>query len=119
MIKSDYHIRRNYFIDLLGGKCVKCGCEDRDRLEFDHKDRKTKSFVIGQGMTNMIETVLKEIEKCQLLCDGCHKEKTKDELGRVKHGTISMYRHYHCRCDECRKIWNESTKKWKKKCQVV
>lgn len=79
----EYHIKRYYSlklkaIELLGGKCFLCG--SKDNLEFDHIDRKTKKFSISDFITYSKEKVQKELKKCQLLCNSCHKEKTRIEL---------------------------------------
>ena len=68
--------RRALLIKHLGGKCVKCGCDDPNQLEFDHIDASTKTIHISRRIARAIETILEEIEKCQLLCNECHKAKT-------------------------------------------
>jgi 5-methylcytosine-specific restriction endonuclease McrA len=96
-----YHRRRAAFIGERGGVCVQCG-SSRD-LEIDHADRLTKAFDVGSALTSMSAAKLAvELEKCQLLCHVCHKDKSITELGRQRwrHGTLSGYRY--CRCDECR-----------------
>lgn len=71
----------NYFreilIEKLGGKCVKCGCTER--LEFDHIDPSTKSFNISAGYHKSKEVLQEELAKCQLLCNKCHIEKSKED----------------------------------------
>jgi hypothetical protein len=72
----------NYFreilIEKLGGKCVECGCTET--LEFDHIDPSTKSFNISAGYHKPKEVLEEELEKCQLLCNKCHIEKSKKDL---------------------------------------
>jgi hypothetical protein len=93
-----YHERRRYFISLLGGECKRCG--SRKTLQFDHVQREHKSFNVSKFLTARIEVILSEIQKCQLLCRRCHKEKTDAELGIAEHGTESKYSHG-CRCVAC------------------
>lgn len=52
-----------------------------------------------------------EVAKCQLLCFGCHLEKTLMDKGiqRWKHGTLSGYRY--CRCAECKKAKSDHSRK--------
>jgi 5-methylcytosine-specific restriction endonuclease McrA len=107
-----YHERRAKLIDLLGGECV--GCGSREDLQFDHRDPAGKTLEISRQITYSLEVVLAEIEKCQLLCGSCHKQKTLDERGRIQHGTIGMYRHRRCRCEPCKSAWNTATRRWKK-----
>lgn len=75
-----YARRRAYFVDKLGGRCVKCG--DRWNLHFDHIDPGTKEFVISDGMFFSLERLREEVAKCQLLCWQCHLGKTTDERAR-------------------------------------
>lgn len=94
------------FINLLGGKCKYCGSVND--LHFDHKDPKDKEFYIGRNMSRAEEILLKEIQKCQLLCGNCHRIKTKENGDfahpPARHGTIWMYKHpeIKCRCKDCR-----------------
>lgn len=103
-----YHLDRYYSIkakavDYLGGKCVVCGTIND--LEFDHIDPQNKEFTIGNKMFIPWQTLLIELDKCQLLCDKHHKEKHSTE-----HGSLRMYTNYKCRCDLCRTTWNENSR---------
>ncbi len=63
-------------IEYLGGKCKMCGYSKcPGALEFDHIDPTRKEFSISgkHGLTwSKIQT---ELDKCQLLCANCHREK--------------------------------------------
>ena len=73
--KKRYQDNRAFLIDYLGGKCTVCGTTEN--LEFDHKDPKEKSFSISPNLKQSInERMMKEIDKCHLLCNDCHKKKT-------------------------------------------
>ena len=64
-----------YLIEMLGGKCV--GCGTTQNLQFDHIDRKQKSFTIGKMLESSLENkLIPEAKKCQLLCKSCHQVKT-------------------------------------------
>ena len=60
--------------------CVKCG--SKERLELDHINPEEKEWNPKRSMCskNLSEKFWKEINKCQLLCYDCHKEKTKNGL---------------------------------------
>lgn len=61
-------------IQLLGGKCHKCGYDKCiAALDFHHKDPSTKKFTIGSKIKSFIE-LEKEALKCELLCSNCHRE---------------------------------------------
>jgi len=106
--------RKREATEKLGGKCKHCG--SCDRLEFDHIDRDNKTASIASLWRATDEAFWAEIEKCQLLCYSCHKNKTKREAMAtpVKHGTISGVRR--CGppvCAECRAAVNEYKKAWR------
>lgn len=58
----------------MGGKCQVCGYDKCYRsLEFHHLDPDVKEFTIGSS-TRGWASLLKEAEKCILLCSNCHRE---------------------------------------------
>lgn len=109
---SLYYFRKKVCIQRLGGKCNRCG--SIDRLEFDHVQKDKKFKAVTELLTGTIVLLLKEINKCQLLCYQCHKEKSKVDNSKYQHGTLTMYKNHRCRCESCRSVWNMATKRWKK-----
>lgn len=59
--------------------CVDCGESDPIVLQFDHfKDKKYQlANLVGSNMS--WQTILKEIEKCEVRCANCHYRKTARE----------------------------------------
>lgn len=110
-----YHKRRRKAIAHLGGRCIKCGSSDN--LQFDHIERNAKSFEIAKLSSKNEKDFWLEIEKCQLLCNTCHQEKTLIDLGRKSakntHGTLSSYRY--CKCTLCKKAKADWQKNYKRK----
>jgi len=47
-------------------------------MDFDHRDPSKKEFCIGRATAKTIklEGILKEIEKCDVVCSNCHRERT-------------------------------------------
>lgn len=91
--------REDYFADK---NCEECG--STERLELDHKDPKQK--VTHRIWSWSRERREAELKKCQILCEGCHKEKTSlynqekfsyDESGFCRRGhplaLVGMYIH--------------------------
>lgn len=55
--------------------CVDCGETDPIVLEFDHLG--DKSFTVADGMKDKSwAAVLREIEKCEVVCVNCHRRRT-------------------------------------------
>ena len=102
-----YYEKRNEFIILFGGKCIKCG--STEELEFDHIDPSTKQFNISDAwkFNNRNEKLQIELDKVQLLCSSCHKEKHKSP-----HGTLARYRD--CKCELCLTVKREYMREYRK-----
>lgn len=74
MREAYYELKKSY-------KCGECGNPDFRVLDFDHLDRKTKSFDLGMaiGRGYSLEKIKAEMDKCQVLCSNCHRIKTWEE----------------------------------------
>lgn len=79
--RNYYHRRKNEYLKLLGGKCVRCGATEN--LQFDHIDRKTKLFTLGRLLSKTKAAALEELKKCQILCFWCHVDKSKPEISET------------------------------------
>lgn len=69
--------RKKKLIALKGGKCAKCGYnKNLAALCFHHLDgdEKDMSLDIRRLSNNSMETIMREFEKCELLCHVCHME---------------------------------------------
>lgn len=51
-------------------------------LHFDHIDRNNKELEVSEMIRRWywMDRIIKEINKCQILCANCHWEKTHNEL---------------------------------------
>ena len=76
-MKRRYSLRREKAIAKLGGKCVHCG--SCNNLHFDHIDPSTKVATIARMSSMSAVKFNAEIDKCQLLCEDCHKAKSNAE----------------------------------------
>ena len=61
--------------EVLTSGCLDCGEKDEIVLVFHHRDPKTKLFSVGRGRGKSIPVLLREIEKCDVLCANCHRRK--------------------------------------------
>lgn len=55
--------------------CERCGFSDFRALEFHHSNHNEKDFNVADMIRSgsSIETILREIEKCEVLCSNCHQ----------------------------------------------
>jgi len=63
--------------------CEECGDNDPRVLEFHHIDPSTKLKNVSAmwHRSDSIESIMKEVEKCQLLCASCHRKATYAQRG--------------------------------------
>ena len=90
-VRKEMNARRNQSVSaarefvaryLIGKKCS-CGYGDPRALEFDHLDPATKTKSISEMVSegSAVETILKEIAKCRILCANCHRIHTIQQMG--------------------------------------
>lgn len=107
--------RRAKLLELRNNECEKCG--SIEELQFDHIDPATKKFNLsGCYLDKKWETILEELDKCQLLCVECHytKSVTQDWERVVDHGG-GLTGKRNCRCELCAPLKDAYNKKYKKK----
>ena len=101
--------RREQLINNAGSVYSRCG-STKD-LEFDHRDRNSKLFVLsGKALDKPFNLLLEEVAKCDLLCSSCHLEKTREAKDNIvwrkpaKECECGTARGYWggCRCPECK-----------------
>ena len=66
-----------WIVQRLGGKCARCG--SIENLQVDHVDPRTKKFEVKSRLSYKRIKLIEEVDKCQLLCEPCHKDKTYNE----------------------------------------
>ena len=71
--------RRDYIQAAKDGPCMDCGVEyPHYVMDFHHRDPDTKSFsvasMVGRGSAS-IDLIQEEIDKCDLICANCHRER--------------------------------------------
>ncbi len=82
--------RRKLLIDFVNsfkdGPCVDCGVKYPSYvMDFDHRDSKTKLTNINQMIhlhSYSKNKILKEIQKCDLVCANCHRIRTNSNILR-------------------------------------
>jgi len=82
--------RKSDLVSLKGGKCQSCGYSKSLRcLSFHHRDREEKLFGFSVSIlwSKPWDLIVKEVEKCDLLCLNCHME-LEEKLSSENGGTI-------------------------------
>lgn len=94
-------------VEYLGGKCIKCGYDKCiAALEFDHRNPKEKEFHFSGKHCLSWERLKKELDKCDLLCANCHRERHWNETQRNRKykEEYKSARHYElveAVCEQC------------------
>jgi len=80
--------RKKFLLEHLGNVCSNPNCNETKNLQFDHINPLEKSFSPSWNLHKSLDELIKETDKCQLLCPKCHLEKTKNEWlsGVLYHG---------------------------------
>ena len=68
-------VKRYIYSYLKDNPCVDCGESDPVVLEFDHI--KDKKFNMSKAGRFKLETVIQEMNKCQVRCANCHRRITE------------------------------------------
>lgn len=66
---------KQHAIDYLGGNCCMCGYNKSPAaIDFHHVNPQEKSVTVKQLSACSLEKILREVDKCVLLCSNCHRE---------------------------------------------
>ena len=95
--------RKIKLINLRNNECSSCGFKFNGKndccFDFHHRIPKEKEFALSTSYLNYYnwKKVLKEFEKCDLVCALCHKEVPFGFLCRERNMFV---------CEKCHKNWN-------------
>lgn len=81
--KKNRLVLKTKFLEFLEGKvCTMCGYDKQVALEFHHRDPTTKSETVSRMLHSGYAwgSILKEIEKCDIVCANCHRELTAEQF---------------------------------------
>lgn len=68
-------IRKYKYVQILGGKCSKCGySKNLSALVFHHAGDKRVIMNSTHLYSNKHVTIMAELTQCELLCHNCHNE---------------------------------------------
>lgn len=72
--KITRYVKKMMAIKYLGGKCMKCGDDNFFKLTFHHRNTHEKEFHYNEKADRRWSIIKKELEKCDILCQNCHRE---------------------------------------------
>ena len=76
--------RQHVYDYLKSHPCIKCGESDPRVLQFNHINPDEKLETVSNIMRRGLTQVMKEIEKCEVLCANCHSKHTADQQNWYK-----------------------------------
>jgi hypothetical protein len=72
-----YTERRQMVVDAKSYPCADCGIQyPYYVMDFDHRDGSLKRFALNSVHRRTKQAILSEIEKCDIVCSNCHRERT-------------------------------------------
>jgi 5-methylcytosine-specific restriction endonuclease McrA len=86
IVHAQYRARNNNIIDQIkqGQSCFYCDEFAPVCLDFHHIDKKDFNIGTARGTLFGLKTLIKEIEKCEIICSNCHRKKYGWQRGRQK-----------------------------------
>jgi len=68
---------------LLDHPCIDCGNNDPVVLHFDHRNPDDKKYAISDAIYRLrsVESLKREIEKCDVRCANCHMKRSAKQFG--------------------------------------
>ena len=72
--------------------CADCGNEFHySQMDFDHRDQASKRLPISRMNLMGIDSILKEVEKCDLVCANCHRDRTQKQVDLLPRSEQKSY----------------------------
>ncbi len=98
-----YYLRRRRLF--RGKKCEKCGSKKKlvaaSPMPLNREIKRAKKVIWGCSDTE------KQFSTKQILCRKCADARKRKPIA---HGTTSGYKNYGCKCEDCRRAYNEQQK---------
>lgn len=73
------HAKRREWLNQIKTQrgCTVCGYNQHPAaLDFDHRDGEVKLFTVAHRLTRTWDSILEEIDKCNVVCACCHRIRT-------------------------------------------
>jgi hypothetical protein len=80
-----YQRHRELIRQMKSRPCADCGVQyPYYVMDFDHRDGKEKLFELNSVARKTIPGILREIQKCDVVCANCHRERTQRRLAGLR-----------------------------------
>ena len=111
-------------MEYKGNECQICGYDKIKYLsafDFHHRDPSQKDFSLAsKGICKSYKTLIKEVDKCDLLCGRCHQEIHDEEHWEERKRLLSVSRRIitkEINCLYCQKKFKQKRKEQKYCCR--
>lgn len=79
--KRKQKINEKLILERLKEGCMDCGEKNYIVLEFDHREPSTKKHAISSMKGGATKPLVKELQKCDVVCANCHRIRTAKMFG--------------------------------------
>lgn len=78
------YVRRKAFVrEMKSRPCADCGVQYPFYvMDFDHREGESKAYELNHVDRMAMRVIAREIEKCDVVCSNCHRERTYQRLLR-------------------------------------
>lgn len=81
--RKNFEARRAFVNSLKDNPCMDCNQKfPAACMEFDHRPGTQKHAAVSSLTNSSLETLQKEIDKCDLVCANCHRIRTQKRLSK-------------------------------------
>jgi uncharacterized protein YktB (UPF0637 family) len=97
----------------LNHPCIKCGEKDIYKLTFHHRNPNDKIHSVASHSFTTVSAVMKEINKCDVLCYDCHDKEhniVSKETNNLIHFIVKTIINDNCKCINGIKIYEIDNK---------
>lgn len=80
-----YLKRRELIRGMKSRPCADCGIQyPYYVMDFDHREGETKEYELSRTERMTIRAIMREIEKCDVVCANCHRERTHQRISKKR-----------------------------------
>jgi hypothetical protein len=82
--------RREFLQQIKSRPCADCGVQyPYYVMDFDHREGEKKIFEMNRVSYVSMRAIKQELEKCDVVCANCHRERTHQRIMQKKEGRLT------------------------------